>query len=234
MFLNISLEDDKAPVVENEKEIVIYVKIGDRAGLDQAFKKEEQFQGQIKTEVGSIRVRRTKNADESYKYEQTTKVEQENTDVKTMREVTLEITKEQYEQFLSVTPYYMDKVRYCFKAEQVSLTMDDKVVELSPDDLIYEVDVFKDKDGNESEWCKIDVEIQKLSAKLQTVFGENIPDVKMVVKVNQLPFKPNNFVLEDDSDNKDKKALIKSIYDTQFLIANPALVKSDADSSNTE
>ncbi len=226
-FIDIGMEDDKQPVVEQEKEVVIYVKIGDPEGLKEAFKVEEQFQGQIKTSVGSIRVRRSKHVDGTYVYEQTTKVLKANTALKEMTESTLVITKEVFDHFLSVVPTYMDKTRYSFKAEKVTVTVGEKTVELDPEDLIYEVDVFKDKDGKESEWCKIDIEVQKLSKKLEAVFGNDVPDIDLTVKINQLPFKPNNFVLEDESTNEDKKKLITTIYDEQFLIKNPALAGSE-------
>lgn len=218
----ISLEDN-TPKVENEREIVIYVKVGDYAGLEQAFKKEEHLQAQIRTKVGYIRIRRTKNADGSYKYDQTTKIKNKAVKTREMREVTCDITQELFEQFLSIAESVMDKTRYCFRSEKLTVTVNEKSIDLSPDDIIYEVDVFKDKDGKVSEWCKIDIEVQKLDAKLRTVFGDEIPKLNMVVKLNQLPFKPHTFILDDESTNADKKALVTEIYEQQFLIHNEAL-----------
>lgn len=224
--LQISTEEEGGKQVEQE--VVIYAKIGNVEGLKQATKIEHHKQAQIKTSVGSIRVRYTKPQDfvqadgkEGF-YDQTTKVPMAGEGVKKMEEHPLPISEELFNQFLDVAPTYMDKTRYSFKAEKVTIGTAESSDTLDIGDLWFEVDVFKKADGTESEWCKIDVEIQGVAEKLKGTPFEN-QKLNFKVSIGKLPFAPSSFVLEGGTEDPKKKALITQLYETEFLIKNPRL-----------
>lgn len=228
----ISVEEGAGTGKQKEQEAVIYAKISDRLGLEQAVSVEHQIQAQIKTPVGSIRVRRTavgsqfgkRTAPTETRYEQTTKVIDPSTQLRTMVEDTETITERLFNQFLGVAPSYMNKTRYKFNVEKVTVSSQDSDTTIEVAGLVFEVDVFMKADNTISEWCKIDVEVQNLNAALKGTPFEN-SNVKLVLGISKLPFKPTDYVVEGEDGNEDKRKLITALYDSEFLIKNPALLE---------
>ena len=208
---------------QSEQEIEILAKITEPDGLAQAFAIEKQIQAQIRTKLGAIRVRKTTTFAESgeenddAKYVLTTKFKESVDGIKSNTETDVDINEDIFKQFLSVAETYMNKTRYKFRVEKLEVTVGETVHQLDTKDLIFEVDTFVKADGSMSHYCKIDLEVQGLKEQFVQL-GITASDLKYNLKVGALPFKPTNLVLNDGSDDPEKKALISKIYDNEFMI----------------
>ena len=208
---------------QSEQEIEILAKITEPDGLAQAFAIEKQIQAQIRTKLGAIRVRKTTTFAESgeenddAKYVLTTKFKESVDGIKSNTETDVDINEDIFKQFLSVAETYMNKTRYKFRVEKLEVTVGETVHQLDTKDLIFEVDTFVKADGSMSHYCKIDLEVQGLKEQFVQL-GITASDLKYSLKVGALPFKPTNLVLNDGSDDPEKKALISKIYDNEFMI----------------
>lgn len=208
---------------QSEQEVEILAKITNPDGLAQAFAIEKQIQAQIRTKLGVIRVRKTttfaKSGEENddAKYVLTTKFKEHVDGIKSNRETDADISEDIFQQFLSVAETYMNKTRYKFHVEKLEVTVGDQVHQLDTKDLVFEVDIFTKADGSISTYCKIDLEVQGLADQFEK-YGITANDVKYSIKIGTLPFKPTDFVLNDGSDDPDKKALISKIYENEFMI----------------
>lgn len=209
--------------VENEKEITILCKIGNFEGLKQAFDTEHHLQAQIcKNDKGMVRIRKTTFAGKRTNIptlELTTKTQISDNSVRSVQEKNTPIDDEMFNQLLEVADKYMDKTRYLFKMETLKVSYQGKTYDLSDIGLVYEVDVFKKKDGSVSQWCKIDVEVQGIEEKLHEL-GIPAYEIGFKVGISKLPFEPSAFVLVDGEKNADKQELIRELFDNEFLIAN--------------
>lgn len=203
---------------QNEEEITIYAKIGNMEGLSQASYIEQQEQAEIKTPIGKIRIRKITQNGRVPIYELTTKRPISLTGIAKNRERTKKINEEVYNLFMDVCPTFMSKTRYVFKSEQLRIKRGDMEALIKTNDLAFEVDVFTKADGSISEWCKIDIETDKIAEILQ----ENnigVSDIKLVATLSKLPFSPDNIVIDDrKTDEPDKKELITGLYKYEFLI----------------
>lgn len=206
---------------ELEKEVVIYAKVGDAAGLEQALRTVFQEQAQIKTDTGSVRVRKTTEQGKPLLFEMTSKLKRSANGVQSMLEETVVITEEVFELFRRAAPAYMVKNRHYYKAEAVTVIDPHGVEKKLPlDDVYYEVDIFYKKDGSTAEWCKIDLEIQNLEPLFESAGIKLTDKKKLRIKLWGLPFRPTAVVVEDDSPDVHKRALIDELYESQFLIKN--------------
>lgn len=205
-------------VVQTEKEITIYGELTNPAGLSQAFAKEIQIQAEIKQGEGRrIRVRYTKDG-KGETYEMTAKVQTGDDMARTMEEKTATINKEAFDLFLSSCHNYQKKIRYFFHVESASIKDGKQELKISEPGLKYEVDVFV-KDGKESTWCKVDVEVQDLEEYFVKA-GITPEQAKYTVKLSSLPIGIKNaFVMNAATSQEDKDKLTK-IYDEQFLSYN--------------
>ena len=113
---------------------------------------------------------------------------------------------------------FMSKTRYIFKAETIRGKKGDMEFEIKAKDINFEVDVFRKQDGKTSAWCKIDLEVDKLKSILESN-DIGVQDIKLIARIGQLPFKPNDIILDDgDDSNPTKRALITQLYSSEFLI----------------
>jgi hypothetical protein len=208
---------------QSEQEVEILARISNPDGMAQAFAIEKQIQAQIRTKLGAIRVRKTTTFAESgeenddAKYVLTTKFKENVDGIKSNTETDVDINEDIFKQFLSVAETYMNKTRYKFRVEKLEVTVGETVHQLDTKDLIFEVDTFVKADGSMSHYCKIDLEVQSLKEQFVQL-GITASDLKYSLKVGALPFKPIDFVLNDGSDDPEKKALISKIYDNEFMI----------------
>ncbi len=138
-----------------EKEIVTYGKIVDFDELKKADRKEKQEQWELRIPVkdnvyaGCIRIR----CIDDEKYILTTKTFKP--DKGDLQETEIELDKEQgasmMEEFKKLSTGGMIKTRYFFNV---------------PDsELVYEVDVYYDENGEPKTWCKIDLEVTDMRIK---------------------------------------------------------------------
>lgn len=209
--------------VENEKEITILCKIGNFEGLQQSFDNEHHLQAQIcKNDKGMVRIRKTTfvgKRTNTPAIELTTKTQISDGGIRSVQEKTEPIDESIFSQLLEVAEKYMDKTRYLFKMETLEVSFEDKIYDLSDIGLVYEVDVFKKKDGSVSQWCKIDVEVQGIEEKLKEL-NLDVEKISFKVVISKLPFEPTDFILVDEEENADKQELIRELFDNEFLVAN--------------
>lgn len=200
-----------------ENELVIYAKIGNREGLSQAVGVFHQEQAQIRAPRGRIRVRMERPDDGEWSYVMTTKKGFKKVNgVQECDEENKDIDAGAYAMFRSVCDCFQRKTRYIFNIENISISAPNFTGTLTVPNMKYEVDVFFKADGTQSEWCKIDVEVDALHKALADA-GISIGALKtdLVVKLSQLPFQPKDAFMEDPNNPKTKE-LISAIFDNEF------------------
>lgn len=109
-----------------------------------------------------------------------------------------------------------DKIRYIFKVKDIPLQfmINGKTVERVLDEVIYEVDLFIDKTGAITDWCKIDIEIDAIKKKLNGKYDESVEE-QLLNNIKQLPFEPTDIFLENDPDYKNLK---EKVYSSQTIL----------------
>lgn len=203
---------------EEEEEITIYAKIGNMEGLSQASMIEPQEQAEIKTSKGRIRIRKISLNGRQPVYELTTKRPIAIGALRRDRERTKKINEDVYSMFMDVAPDFMSKTRYVFKAEQLRIKRGEMEATIQTNELSFEVDVFTKGDGSISPWCKIDIETQKIREILEKN-NVTVDQIKLVASISKLPFAPDHIVIDNKADpNPERKALIRAIYENEFLI----------------
>lgn len=198
-----------------ESEVVIYARIGDFRGLEQAGVKVRHHQIESEFSNGQrCRVRKIEDGNQTiYEYTYKLKVNT-NADMSINKEFTVQVDKEFFDNFKYVGTKQIIKDRYIFPSENVELTYiegENKKV-ISIPSIIYEVDVYEKEDGSFSKYCKIDVEVDSIINFLDKEYPE-LKNVKLNVKVSHLPFKPENPILSTDGSKKD---FLSSLWDNEF------------------
>lgn len=202
-----------------ETEVAIYARIGDPNGLTQAANSEEHEQVEGFFKKGSkCRVRKiTKNNTDTYVFTIKVKDQENNSAASAVDEYNAEVDKAFFDGFkLAGGEKFVLKTRYVFNSENVELTFEqegEKQNIVIPN-ILYEIDVYKKPDGNVSEWCKIDVEVDNILAYLDKEHP-NIKNVKLNIKINHLPFKPEKAILASTQD-EEQKAFLGNLWDNEF------------------
>lgn len=196
-----------ASMKSKENEVVIYARITDFEGLDKADKVIEQEQYELKPQgqyKGKVRVRKEViNGLETYT--QTIKIDSgPNAEMVSCEEITIHVDKEFFNSFKAIASSGMIKTRYVFNIKKMVVkdTQDDTEVIFKNPDAAFEVDVFKSKDGSFSAWCKIDLELDKLTEIARASIDKPQADINLIAAVSKLPFKPTMVFLG-------KKATVK-------------------------
>lgn len=202
---------------KSEKEITIYAKIGNPAGLQQAIEIYDQEQAQNRAPNGRIRVRmERKRGNPAWDYTLTTKENfTSGGGMQDCEEDTEVINLHVYEMFKRVCDVFQRKVRYVFKVEQITLNAPGLTGALEVPELKYEVDHFITATGEFSSWCKIDVEIDALMEAMQKANLDTNKPLDLKLKLSSLPFQPTDFFMEDPNNPKSKE-LISAIFDKEF------------------
>lgn len=204
-----------------EIELVMYAKIANLDGLQQAAEKIHQREiignfivpGMDKPQRWRIR----ETDDKSYEF--TVKKRVENTNgLNEFIEENVSVTSDLWNVMKTCASKAHNKYRYVFIAENVVLNyrhkdFEDKRQAVIPK-LKYEVDVYLPPNGSEPKWCKIDIELQDALEFLK----ENYPEIdkaKVSVAVSDLPFRPVNVILSNDPDPA-KQQILGQVWETQF------------------
>lgn len=186
--------------VARETEIAIYAKIGDPHGLEECTRKEHQIQLEGKYSNGVLaRVRKTTaNGQSSCVFTFKTK-EGSQAGVDVRSEYNAPVSDEFFEGYKKVAEHAVVKTRYVFESTKVSLTLvkDQVRREIIIPSILYEVDVFEKADGSTCEYCKIDVELDRILNYIDSKHPE-VKGFKLVVKISHLPFKPFAAILPGD------------------------------------
>ena len=233
-LLKLSLENQPA-ISEKEQEITIYARIGNPDGLTQAYDSESQVQAEIKIDQHRrIRVRKTIRTSQEPIYELTTKILINNQEgVRSFIEQTQSIDADVFEMFKDICTSYQNKTRYFFKIENITVTQADSENSLNINDFVYEVDVFRNKEGKLSEYCKIDLEIQGLEEKFKQA-GMDVGQFNITAKISNLPFAPTDFILMSADTSEEDKQKVSQLYDAEFLVHNELPQSTQADEGTPE
>jgi hypothetical protein len=199
-----------------ETEIVIYSKIGNMAGLNEADSVEEHIQ--LETEsANNVRSRVRKTTKGNFiKNELTFKVDEVDKEVDSSIEISTIVNEAFFEGFKHVATKQVVKTRYTFDTNKLVLTVTEngETRSITVPNIKYEVDVYKRTDGSVCEWCKIDIEVDRVLEFLQT----NHPDVKDLnfkVKISHLPFNPTESMISGYL-NPEQERFISALWDNDF------------------
>ena len=212
------MDDISKTDVSSETEIVIYSEIGDMTGLDLADSKETHFQIESNFINGNkCRVRKTiKNENIDYLF--TIKIKDKDSEISKCVELNTVVDEEFFKTFFKTTDRIIQKYRYTFTRD-IKLNIEGK--EVTVPNIAYQVDVFFKKGYGVkgciiSEWCKIDIEIDKINDFLE----KNYPNqsiTKLTVNISDLPFKPKKSILSSDC-SEEKEQKIKELWDNEYII----------------
>lgn len=221
MKLNLfSLEsgDEVIETKNQETEITIYAKISNFDGLKEATEVKSMIQ--VEAQLGESNHCRVRKLVDESKNIFTFKVNNgnHNSQIDSRQEENLDVSDSFYENFLKVADKLQNKTRYTFNTESIKLSYkendEDKII--SVPDVLFEVDVYKKEDGSFSEYCKIDLEVDNILTFINHNYPE-IKDIKLSIKISELPFKPTDAVITDKSDPKITE-FINSLYSTEFCV----------------
>ena len=211
-IFNVGLEENTDKTCKSpETEMVIYARVADYEGLKSAVSKETHEQVDSKFITGQrCRMRKTVKGDDVI-FEVTIKkaLDESNGVVLRHDEYTQEVDQSFFGAFTNIAGTSICyKDRFVFVPEKTTLDIksnNSEPILIEVPLIKYEVDVFRDKDGVYNGWCKIDVELDGIQAYINEHYPE-IRDIKVKVKVTQLPFKPHEIMLGDSESNKAKIA----------------------------
>lgn len=218
-LLNILSLESKGPKQNVETEAVIFAKVMNPEGLGEAIYKEhhEQLEADMGAK-GRCRVRKV-TTDEDVKYEFVIKTPngQAGAGLKSSIESTAVLVDEVFfETFRKVAKKMLRKTRFVFDGKVTSGGIGYSR-SAPPPGVKYEVDIFETQQGKMSEWCKIDVELDKLLEFLespQTITNDD-RQVKLTFKVSHLPFKPSEAFISSQA-TPEQKTLLDELWDKQF------------------
>lgn len=217
-IIKIAMEDVAQKNTSEETEVVIYAKVTNPEGLSQASHIEQHEQGQLKSDKGSLRIRKIIVDGKEPVFEMTSKVKKNAENVQSSIETTERINEKVFNLFMGMCDSFMSKTRYIFKVETIKGKKGDLEFEIKAKDMKFEVDVFRNSRGETSKWCKIDIEVDKLKDILESN-DITVGQIKLIARIGKLPFKPSDIVIDDGLDNDvDKSELIKELYNSEFLI----------------
>lgn len=206
-----------APADKMETEVVVYAKIGNFQGFQKASNAMSHVQVEGSFKSGArCRVRKIIEGD-VVSHELTMKIKsQAGGIVEANEEYTTPINADFFEAFRKVAEKSVVKNRYVFLSEKVELKFDQdgQVQTVVVPNIKYEVDVYQKKDGQPSEWCKIDVEIDSVLKFL----NENHPELKgmtLKIKVSHLPFEPSGSILVSAA-TEEQHAFMSDLWDNEF------------------
>ena len=206
---------------ENDREITLYAKITNMDGLSQASKVEHHLQYEAKLKNGSFcRLRITTDSNGNKEYEFTSKVSKENAEgITSFASVDADVDAEFEKVFANMADHKLDKTRFVFDKRKISARIagGNEIYVLDLPELKFEVDVFKDGDGKSLEWCKIDFEIDELEKFIEEKHPE-FKDYKLVLKPQDLPFKPEEVIFEKTA-TASQKDFVQSLWKDSYRIA---------------
>ena len=181
-LFEISTEQAPPSRMENEHELVFYGTIDSLDQLKEAIKAERHEQFEKKLDNCKIRMRSIEDSS-GKRFEITIKRKNPTEDGNI--ETTSEIDEQFFNEFKSTCPDGMFKDRYVFKTEN--------------ENMFWEVDVFRTKEGNYHRWCKVDLEIKE---------GE--------LNIKSFPISLSNVIVQHKASEEEKEA-IGVLYNKYFL-----------------
>lgn len=214
---SLALEDNTS--VKKETEYAVYAKISNAEGLKSAISQEHHLQVEAMLKSGAktrVRAITTKDGKTEYVYTLKLKNKEGEEGTEFNNEYNLDVDQTFLQAYQKAADKYVDKIRYKFTSENVQMkaVVDDKIMTLDLPNVTYEVDVYKNTEGNFCEWCKIDIEVDSILDHIKANYP-HIKDIKLNVKVSHLPFQPTDAILAINANDAQKEFLSK-LWDTQF------------------
>lgn len=210
------MSETGSPASSKETEVVFYAKVGDMVALKSCEDFEDHYQIENRLMDGSkIRVRKTINRGEitfDFTCKKKTK-EQESKSNQECTEFNSRVDEDFFNLFKNIASDMIVKRRYKFKSQKLTLSISGQLEPINIDDMVFEVDLFT-RDGVESEYVKIDVEVDKLVAWIE----EHYPDVteaRLIISTDKLPFEPYD-VIHAPTATEEQKATVQKIWNEQF------------------
>ena len=199
-----------------ETEFTVYAKVSNPKGLNQADAIEHHIQLEKSLgDKGRCRVRKTQGVGHE-KIEFTLKSKADDAGI-THTEHTVPVDQDFMDSFAHVCDHKWIKTRYKFVTKSVTMTLaGSEEGEIELPEAIYEVDVFTKPDGEVSEWCKIDVEVDKLQDFIKSKYPD-VDKMRLVVKISHLPFKPV-MAMDKIRSNPEVIRRIDELYETEYKI----------------
>ena len=199
-----------------ETEIVLYARIDGFDNLKLAQKKESHEQWTVSAPYGKIRVRKTTLPELAPTFEVTVKTRDSKMGISDGNEDNLPCEEGFFESFKAIASDGMIKDRFEFKASRVSVKTESGEQNIdASDDVVFEVDLFKNADGSYCEYVKIDIEVHKLIERLSEK-GINSTDADFDIDIRNLPLKLSEVIRGDDK-SESARARIKELYSKYFI-----------------
>lgn len=201
-----------------ENEVTVYAKIMNPEALNQATRKEDHVQVEAKLSNGArTRVRKvTSNGKVDYISTLKTPGSKSAT-LSSNFEAEASVTEEYFNLFSTISERTLVKTRYSFVYQQFAFTLfidGDKQIITIPE-IVYEVDVFTRDDGEVSQWCKIDVELDAIAQHIKAAHPD-YREFDFVLKINHLPFHPTEAILSKDKDPA-KMKIMSDLWENEFI-----------------
>jgi hypothetical protein len=218
-FFNMAMEAEETS--NKETEIALYAHIGDMEGFSHAVSsiQQEQLDSEFFNGV-KCRVRKETIGTETT-HTLTYKVKQKsNSALSSNIEYNLAVTPEFFEGFRHAAKKRVKKTRYLFNSKRVELKLVPAVGEpviVTLPKITYEVDVYQKADNTPSEWCKIDVEFDSLLEAISKNVDIIDKEIKVLLKVSHLPFKPALTIMGNSKNPKDL-AVINKVWDEEWKL----------------
>ncbi len=182
--------ENNTVVPEKETEVCIYGYIRDLSELSTAHEILEisQYSATL-GDSGRCRCRSTleKGTED---YVMTVKMDKaDKSNVTSKYEYNFNVDKDYYDYFKTIAQEWHKKKRYIFKVKDVVFkTFNRDAVEktITVPEVLYEVDIFEKEDGSFSNWCKIDIEIDKALDYIDSNI-EDYYSIELNVNLKPLP-----------------------------------------------
>ena len=199
-----------------ESELVIFAKVGDFKGFEQAHGVIEQLQlERFIPGGGRMRVRKSVSTDgETIECTIKTIKKADKAGVLHCAEETAVVTPGFLETFRHIAEKSFSKKRYLFNGEKTTVTCEGESYNLPP--VVYEVDVFQRHDGENVPWVKIDIEVNKLMDAISAVPELRGKEVSLDINCKKLPFVPQQAFIQGEDTTPEQKQLIKTLWEKEY------------------
>lgn len=207
--------------ISKETEITIFGRIVNMEDLNEFTEKEHHVQLESKLEKGKCRVRKTTtNIGTTYQYVLKIPVitTSEDLNIIASNEYKLDVDELFFNGFKEVANCCFYKTRYIAKSNEVILKIkidDEQEDIIKLPDIKYEVDIYDDINGQPSEWCKIDIEVDTLLKYINERFPDNDNDLYFKVSLQNLPINLENVIVKEFA-NDEQLAIINNLFNSVY------------------
>lgn len=148
--------------------------------------------------------------------------------IKTTKDEDIPSTAAYYETCRLMADQLTIRDRYTFNGSAATIEHEGKTVTLPP--INFDVDVFHRFDGRESEWIKIDIEVNRLVDALESL-GLPKEGLNLTISISHLPFLPVDAFIVQDDNTPEQLAIIKKLWEDNAQDPNGGPMKKEEDPS---